>query len=147
MNLKLTHLVDLPAIEVEIKYPEMNRTVEQLIRRVESVNHVIIGNDNGRQYRILYEDILYIESIEKKTFIYTPSQVFRSEQKLYQLLDELKPYEFVQISKACLLNINVVESFQALANSRIEVTLQDGEKLNVSRKYLPEIKLALSGEE
>ncbi len=125
----------------------MNRTVEQLIRRVESVNHVIIGNDNGRQYRILYEDILYIESMEKKTFIYTASQVFRSEQKLYQLLDELKPFEFIQISKSCLLNINVVESFQALANSRIEVTLQDGEKLNVSRKYLPEIKLALSSEE
>ncbi len=147
MNLKLTHLADLPAIEVEIKYPEMNRTVEQLIRRVESVNHVIIGNDNGRQYRILYEDILYIESIEKRTLIYTASQVFRSEQKLYQLLDELKTYEFVQISKACILNINVVESFQALANSRIEVTLQDGEKLNVSRKYLSDIKRALSGEE
>lgn len=147
MNLKLTHLVDIPDIEVEIKYPEMNRTVEQLIRRVESVNHVIIGNDNGRQYRILYNEILYIESIEKKTFIYTASQVFRSEQKLYQLLDELKPYGFVQISKGCILNINVVESFQALANSRIEVTLQDGEKLNVSRKYLSEIKLALTGEE
>lgn len=146
MNLKLTQIKDLGRIEIEIKYPEMNHTVKQLVRRIESVNHAIYGDDNGRQYRIAYEDIFYIESVDKKTFIYTAKQVFRSEQKLYQLLEDLTAFEFVQISKSCILNINVLESIQSLANSRIEVTLQNGERLNVSRTYIPQIKKALSGE-
>jgi len=146
LNLKLTQIKDLPRIEVEIRYPEMNKTVQQLIRRIESVNHAIYGNDNGRQYRIPYEDIFYIESVDKKTFIYTEKQVFRSDMRLYQLLDDLASFEFVQVSKSCILNINVLESIQTLANSRIEVTLQNGERLNVSRTYIPQIKKALSNE-
>ncbi|WP_010681306.1 LytTR family DNA-binding domain-containing protein [Acetivibrio cellulolyticus] len=133
-------------IEVEIRYREMNSYVEELVKKIESFNHTIFGDDNGRQYKINVCDIYYIESVDKKTFIYTKEQVFRSELKLYQLFNELADYDFVQINKACILNINVLESLQPLVNSRIEAKLSNGERLNVSRTYIPDIKKALTVE-
>lgn len=53
------------------------------------------------------------------------------------------PAGFVQISKSCILNINVLDFVRPLLNSRMEATLKNGERLNVSRKYLVNIKSKL----
>ncbi|HWQ74703.1 MAG TPA: LytTR family DNA-binding domain-containing protein, partial [Syntrophomonas sp.] len=46
----------------------------------------------------------------------------------------------VQVSKSCLINMNVLESIRTLFNSRLEATLINGEKVNVSRTYLAAIR-------
>lgn len=84
--------------------------------------------------------------MDKKTFIYTRDQVFRSEKKLYHFVEELKEYDFVQVSKSCILNLDVLEYIKSLYNSRMEATLINGEKITISRTYLPIIKEALSKE-
>jgi Response regulator of the LytR/AlgR family len=147
LKIKLTQRKEQKEIEVEIKYSEMNSKVKHLVQRMEHYDYCILGNDSGRIYKIDVEDIFYIESVDRKTFIYTRKQVFRTERKLYQLLEELEFHDFVQISKSIILNIDVLESMKVLANSRIEVTLQNGEKLNASRTYIPNIKRAFNREE
>lgn len=147
MKIKLTQQQEQTEIEVEIKYYEMNNELKHLVKRLENYNYSICGNDNGRIYRIDVKDIFYIESVDRKTFIYSTQQVFRTEKKLYQLLEELKSHDFVQISKAVIVNINVLESMKMLANSKIQVTLQNGEKLNASRTYIPNIKRVFNKEE
>lgn len=133
-------------IEVVIKYNDMNSEVKKLVQKIESCNHTVVGNDSGRQYQIRIHEIYYIESVDKKTFIYTENQVFRSEQKLYFFTETLKNYEFVQVSKSCLLNLDVLKNIKSLHNSRMEATLINEEKLTISRTYLPAIKEALSKE-
>ena len=59
---------------------------------------------------------------------------------MYQLEDELKEYDFVKVSRACLVNLNELVHIKALANSRLEAELSNGEKIIVSRTYIPEIK-------
>lgn len=134
---------DEKELEVIINYHEMDSRVTQLLKRIESCDHTVYGNDEGRQFKISLYDIYYIESVDKKTFIYTKDQVFRSGRKLYSLMDELKTYEFVQVSKACILNLNVLKSIESLYNSRMIATLINGEKITVSRTYLSHIKAAL----
>ncbi|MBB2183730.1 LytTR family transcriptional regulator DNA-binding domain-containing protein [Lachnospiraceae bacterium MD1] len=133
-------------IEVIVRYHEMNSDVKRLVQKIESCNHTVVGSDNGRQYKISIYDIYYIESVDKKTFIYTRDQVFRSEKKLYHFVEELKEYDFVQVSKSCILNLDVLEYIKSLYNSRMEATLINGEKITISRTYLPIIKEALSKE-
>lgn len=144
MKLILTQCRDLPETEVEIRYAEMNAQVRNLTKRVEQSEQYLYGEENGRQYRILLDDIFYAESVDRKTFIYTKSTVFRSELKLYQLLDKLKGTDFVQVSKSCVLNIGVLENIKALLNSRMEGTLTNGEKITISRTYIPAIKAAFT---
>ena len=69
--------------------------------------------------------------------------VFRSEKRLYQLEEELKEFDFVKVSRSCLVNVNELVRIKALANSRLEAELSNGEKLIVSRTYIPEIKRKL----
>ncbi len=133
-------------IEVVIRYQQMDDYVKRLVHKIESCNHTVYGEDKGRQYKINIREIYYIESVDKKTFIYTKDQVFRSERKLYHFMEELQGHEFVQVSKACIINLDVLKHIKSLYNSRMEATLINDEKITVSRTYLSAIKSALCKE-
>ncbi|MDR1619625.1 MAG: LytTR family transcriptional regulator DNA-binding domain-containing protein [Clostridiales bacterium] len=130
--------------EVEVRYAKMDTEVIKLIERIEQTENFICGTDNGRQYKIRTSDIYYAESVDKKTFIYTKEAVFRSNLRLYQLIEILKADDFVQVSKFCLINMNALESIRTLFNSRLEAILINGEKVNVSRTYLTNVNMAFA---
>lgn len=131
-------------IEVIIEYPEMSKTVKRIEAAVRSVDSIVRGlDDNGQILLLKVSDVFYIESVEKRVFIYTTDNVYRSELPLYTLAEKLNYFGFTQISKSCLLNINRLLSVKPVFNSRMEATLANGEKLNISRKYLPDIKKKL----
>ena len=134
-------------LEVEIRYPEMDEYVRSLISRIENFDHVVYGTSNGRQCKIKINDIYYVESVDKRTFIYTETSVFYSALRLYQLFEKLKDCDFVQVSKFCIVNINALESIRSIHNSRLELTLINGNKINVSRTYLSGIKAAFAPKE
>ena len=143
MKIKMVQDPELKDINVEITYPEMNNIVENLKQRIYSCNQFIIGEDNGRTYKINIYDIFYIESVDRKTFIYTKKDVFCSKNKLYMFKDELPENDFVQISKSCILNINILKCVKALINSKMEAILINGEKLVISRSYISHVKRIL----
>ncbi|MCL2034074.1 MAG: LytTR family transcriptional regulator [Oscillospiraceae bacterium] len=145
MKLILTQNHEVTETEVEIRYAEMNAQVRRLAERIGQSENYLTGEEDGRQYRILVDDIFYAESVDRKTFIYTESAVFRSELKLYQLMDKLGHADFVQVGKSCILNINVLDNITTLLNSRMEGTLTNGEKITISRTYIPAIKAAFAG--
>lgn len=140
MLLKLEQDTARKEIEVVIKYPEMNQDVKRLISLVRSADTKIRCTADGNEKLLNASDIYYIESVDKHTFIYCENEVYRTELRLYQLLEKLSPAGFVQISKSCILNIDVLDSVRPLLNSRMEATLKNGERLNVTRKYLADIK-------
>lgn len=143
MLLKLEQDTDQEEIEVSIKFAEMNQDVTRLISLVRSADTQIRCTADGKERLLNASDIYYIESVDKRTFIYCENKVYRTELRLYQLLETLSPVGFVQISKSCILNINVLDFVRPLLNSRMEATLRNGERLNVSRKYLAEMKRKL----
>ena len=135
-------------LEVQIKYPIMNAQVKNLIHRIKSIQLKICAtDDDGNETMINIYDIFYIESIERKTFIYTRDKIFRTSKKLYMLLDEFKDFGFLQINKSCILNIEVLESVKTIFNSRLKATLSNGEQVIITRTYIPAIKKWLDGEE
>ena len=145
MELKLIEDNKAP-LQVTVTYPMMNQHVEQLIERIKRMDIKIIGELEGKDFYLALEEIYYIESLERKTFIYTQKQVFRSSKKLYVLLEELAPFGFLQVSKSCILNINVLDHVRTLFNSRLEATLTNGEKIIIARTYISAVKQWLQGE-
>ncbi len=135
-------LKENPNVEltVTIEYPKQSSQLNRIIQKLKSEEKALVGSENGRDYKVFMPDIFYIESVDKRTFIYTRDMVFRSEKRLYQLENELKEYDFVKVSRNCLVNINELIHIKALANSRLEAELSNGEKIIVSRTYIPEIK-------
>lgn len=127
-------------LTVTVEYPEQNSQVSRIIQKLKSEEKALAGTENGRNYKVLIPDIYYVESVDKRTFIYTKDKVYRSEKRLYQLESELKDYDFVKVSRTCLVNLNELMRIKALANSRLEAELTNGEKVIVSRTYIPLIK-------
>lgn len=132
-------------IEVLIRYAKINKRVKRLITLIRSFDTRIKCNEENTERYVNVSDIFYIESVDKRTFIYLENSVLRTDYRLYQLAENLADLGFVQISKSCILNMNALESIKPLINSRMEATLQNGEKLHITRKYLDNIKQALLG--
>jgi len=87
--------------------------------------------------------VVYIESVERKTFIYTEDELYESDFKLYELEQQLEAYGFFRASKSCLIQLRYVKSLKADINRRIKVTLTSGEALIVSRQYAEDLKKRL----
>lgn len=132
-------------IEVLIRYASMNQTVRKLEHMIQSMDRMVKCSLDSMEIQVGAGDIFYIESVDKRTFVYGESRVYRSEKRLYQLLEELADAGFVQVSKSCILNVNVLESIRSLRNSRMEAMLSNGEKVTVTRKYVSAIREKLSG--
>ena len=127
-------------LDIEIKYAKKNKMVNRMIALFKSVDQTIKCKDEKKEVWLNASDIYYIESVDKKTFIYSEKKIYECELRLYQLLENLLEAGFVQVSKSCIINSNVLQNVKTLMNSRLEATLMNGEKVNVTRKYLSSIK-------
>ena len=143
MVLKIEQDLTCNDIEILVRYAKLNKRVERLISLIESIDLKIKCKGENSEHLISASDIFYIESVDKRTFVYLEKNVFRKDYRLYQLAENLEQSGFVQISKSCILNITALESIKPLINSRMEATLKNGERLHITRKYLSNIKLAL----
>lgn len=134
-------------LEVIIIYPEMDGEVKQLIERVKGADHKVSARLGEEKTLLGASEIYYIETLERKTFIYTEKKVYRAEDNLMSLLKQLKEFGFVQVSRACILNINVLKSIKTIYNSKLEATLSNNERINISRTYMHGIKEMFQKEE
>lgn len=147
MKIKPEQDLSCNEIEIIIKYPQKDRRVLRIIDFLQSFDMQIKCAGENAEKMIHIMDIFYIESVDKKTFVYLENAVYRTEFRLYQLKDKLQTYGFVQINKSCILNINALDSIRPLFNSRMEATLKNGEKVQINRNYLNEVKKALGGDQ
>jgi len=145
MVVKLEQDSSIDEMEALIKYAVMNKDVERVVAMLQSVGTRIKCSKDDSEKFINISDIYYFESVDKMTFVYCEQEVYKTEHRLYQIVDEYAHAGFVQISKSCVLNINVLDSITPLLNSRMEATLQNSERLYVTRKYIESLKQALQG--
>lgn len=143
MRLIMSEQQDLEQPEVTIAYCEMTESVKRVSDFVRYVDQTILGRKDNEEYAIPVSDIYYVESVDKKTFVYCETEVFQSNSKLYELENSLPRENFVRVSKSTILNVEKLKGIKTLVNSKLEAMLLNGERVCVTRKYLKVIKEAL----
>lgn len=143
MKLKLEENRSQKDVEVLVTYASMNEEVERLVALIKTAELRLKCRYDGKEKYVNVQDIYYIETVDKRTFVYGESAVYQTDYRLHELEEMLRSAGIVRISKSCVLNIHILDSIKPLINSRLEATLQNGEKLFVTRKYLKTIKEAL----
>lgn len=150
--MKITIMDPLPgeADEIIIKCSVLNQKVLNLITELKqnddgkekSVNklHVYL---NGEIHLIEPADVFYFEYVDQKVFAYCKEQVYEIRKKLYELEEMLSAKDFIRISKACILNLDKINSLTPNLGGRFEAHLKNGEKIIVSRQYVNILKEAL----
>ena len=116
--------------------------IQRIIQNIQSLQTSLICKKEKAYLHIYLENILYIESIDEKTFLYTLNDVYEASQKLYELEQSLKSQGFLRISKSCILNLDYLQHVRALFNGKYEATLTNNEKLTINRSYVPAFKKA-----
>ena len=100
----------------------------------------LTGKKDGVTVPIGIEEILYFESVDKKTFIYTETDVLETPLRLYMLEERLINSSFFRASKNAIINLNKIASLKPEFGGRMEATLTSGERIMISRQYLPTLK-------
>lgn len=131
--------------EVILRCHSPSAEMEQLIRYLESRSRRLIGIRDGIRTVVEQPEILYVESVEGKTFAYTESEVFQMEHSLAQMEQLLGAVNFFRCSKSMILNIDRVRELRSLASNRIEATMCNGERIMISRTYASEFRRRLRG--
>ncbi|MBP5415207.1 MAG: LytTR family transcriptional regulator DNA-binding domain-containing protein [Lachnospiraceae bacterium] len=129
--------------EVVIRANKLDSDVEKLIAMMRMVNMQIGVHKNDETYLLDVEKILYIEALERKTFVYTADETYESDLKLYEIEQELLERDFFRISKQSIVNLRMIKSLRSDINRKIRITLKNDEQIVVSRLYSDELRRKL----
>lgn len=127
-------------IEVLIQAAAETQTVQQLIWHIEnfgttSLSTVAIKQDD-RIVMLRVEDITAFEVFGAELSIVTRADKFQINERLYRFFERIQNQDFVQISKSAVININQLKYLEDSFSGNMTAFLENGLKLNVSRRYL-----------
>ncbi|MGN0424954.1 MAG: LytTR family DNA-binding domain-containing protein [Acetatifactor sp.] len=127
-------------IAVEVKAPRLTQDIEKIISLMRMINMQIAVKKEDEIILLDTDKILYIEAVERNTFVYTKDASYESDLKLYEVEQELLEQNFIRISKQCIINLRKIKSLKADINRKIRVTLVNDEQIIVSRMYAEELR-------
>lgn len=131
---------------VEIRCYQADDTIDEIVTFIKSRQGQLSGSLDGGSYEIPISDVLYIESVDNRTFLYTQNQTFESKQRIYELEEVLQNRHFIRISKSSIVNLLKIQFVRPALNGRFSAVLSNGEEVIVSRKYVAEFKKTLRRE-
>ncbi len=129
--------------EVIIRAPHLNNDIERMVAMMRMIDMQIAVRKEGETILLETDKILYVEAVDRKTFVYTSSETYESELKLYELEQELVQRNFLRISKQSIVNLRKIKSLKADINRKIRITLANGEQIVVSRMYSDDLRRKL----
>ena len=131
-------------IEITIRCSTIDEPLERLIEQIRLYGFAMPGKANGETTLLRPEDIFYFESIDGKTFAYMEKNVYECGLRLYEIEERLCRSTFIRVSKATILNVQKLKAFRTQLNGKLEARLLNGERLEVNRHYVPELKARLA---
>lgn len=131
--------------ELILRYQRLNDEVEQVLNFMNSPQRKLIGTKGDSRIVIDLKSILYAESVDGKSYIYTENDVLGVEFTLAQLEQMLNTINFFRCSKSMIINIDKVRQLKSLASNRIDATMCSGEHIIISRTYASDFRKRLKG--
>ncbi|MEG0452506.1 MAG: LytTR family DNA-binding domain-containing protein [Coprobacillus sp.] len=136
MKINILEDQNINETEIIIKCKQKSEDIDKIIKLLEVDNHLLICKKDKDIFQVSIDDIMFIESVDEKTFVYLQDIVYENQSKIYELEEKLNNNNFIRISKSCLLNLDFLRSVRAIINGKYEATLLNGEKLVINRSYM-----------
>lgn len=130
--------------EITINSSQLNEELEKVIASLRVLDQKLTGTLNNQTYILDAAKVLYIDTTDKKTFLYTRASVYESSLRLYELEEMLNASDFFRAGKSSIINFNKIKSLKSDIDGKFIVTMENNEKLIVSRQYASYIKEKLN---
>lgn len=134
-------------IEVTIKTRQLNQETTNLINKIKTFNTTSLDSITlqleDRLQVISFNNLISIQVANAGLVIATNTEEIFYRSSLKNILLRLPKIQFVQVSKNTVLNLQHLEYLEAAFSGNMTAFLSNHQKINVSRKYLPQLKIAL----
>lgn len=128
-----------------IECVEITSDIESIQAFALSKGTTLTGVMEGRKYQFNLADILYFEAFGEQVFAYTNGKGYELKLRLYELEKTYADRRFIRCSKSFVINLMKLESISPALNGRFTAHMENGEKVLISRQYVPEIKRVVLG--
>lgn len=143
--MRITILEPAPGEEDEIivKCRDIDDDFMQVLNLLRQGGRKINGYKDGNIYPIDVSEVYYFEAVDQKVFAYCKRDVFEVKSRLYELETTLPAKKFLRAAKSMILNLSQVKHLSPAFSGRFEAELKNGERVIISRQYVPELKRKL----
>lgn len=132
--------------EVVIKYKDMTEQIEGIVNYINRQEKKLIGLKEGQQYAIPPQNVIYLESVDGVTYLYTSMEVYRTNLSLAAVEAMYMEEGYFRCSKSMIINIYRIAKLKSESGNRIDAMMDNGEHVIISRRYAKELRRILRGE-
>ena len=143
MKISIDINTEMNDTEIAIRCSKLTPEIEKILATLRILNQQLMVEQDDETHILDVSKIIYVEAMERKTFVYTDEQVYESKLKLYEMEERLVQSGFFRVSKSCLVQLRYIKSLKNDVDRKIRLTLQSGEQIMVSRQYADEMKRRL----
>ncbi len=140
--MKITILDPLPGEEDEIiiRCGEISDGLRRLLHELKHGVTRLNAYQNGQIFFLEPSGVFYFESVDERVYAYCETEVYEVKSRLYELEALLPVRDFMRASKSLILNLSRVQSLSPAFGGRFEALMQNGERVIISRQYVPVLK-------
>ena len=101
---------------------------------------LLVWNEQKELLPLNASEVVYCETVEEKTFVYTERGMYQTALTLAELEERWAAAGLLRCGKSCVVNLYAIRRLRSCGAGRIEAALTTGEKIMISRHYAPALR-------
>lgn len=98
--------------EIHIKCGMIDAGLQHIIDEIQILMFSLPVSKDGAVSKLSLEEIFYFESVDERTFVYSQTEVFACDYKLYEVEEKIGKCGFARISKSVVVNIRKIQQIR-----------------------------------
>lgn len=131
--------------EIILRYYKMTEEIQEILHFLKQKDNTLLVKKDGQQIVIQPGQVIYLESVEGVTYVYTRKDIYASNISLATAGELFSSQGFFRCSKSMVLNIYHIERLKSEPGNRIDAQMKNGEHVIISRRYAKELRRILKG--
>ena len=140
MKLVINECEENEELEIIINCKKTDDNILKIVSMIKFNDIKLTVTRDGNLFILDIDNIFYFESVDKKNFVYTQDEVYETSLRLYEIEEIYPDTDFFRASKSTVINVSKIKMIKPLFGGKVEVLLENEERLVVSRQYVSALK-------
>ena len=137
MKIRIEH-APLEENEVILRCTQLDDEMLRVLSLLRSeMQKLLVWNEHREMLPLSVSKVVYCETVEEKTFVYTHDGIYQTALSLAELEDRWGDLGLFRAGKSSVVNLHEIQKLKNCGSGRIEALLTTGEKMVISRHYAP----------
>ena len=140
MKIRIEH-APLEENEVILRCTQLDDEMLRVLSLLRSeMQKLLVWNEHREMLPLSVSKVVYCETVEEKTFVYTHDGIYQTALSLAELEDRWGDLGLFRAGKSSVVNLHEIQKLKNCGSGRIEALLTTGEKMIISRRYAPMLR-------